>query len=148
MFRDDVMKKRLHSLISKVEDKIKSELRNVKSLVCTTDGWSSMAQNSYISLTAHIINNQWLSKSFTLATQEMEERHTAVNLAEKLTCILDDWEINGKVLTVVTNNAKNVVSAIKLLSLTIDSENMDVTCAAHSLQLAISTALKDKNFQN
>lgn len=144
--KDETMKKRLHSLKSKVENKIKSELRNVKSLVCTTDGWSSMAQNSYISLTAHIINNQWLSKSFTLVTQKMEERYTAVNLAEKLMCILDDWEINGKVSTVITDNAKNVVNAVKLLPLTIDNKNMDVTCAAHSLQLAISTALKDETF--
>jgi len=144
--RHEAMKKRLHSLKSKVQDKIKSELRNVKSLVCTTDGWSSMAQNSYISLTAHIINNQWLSKSFTLTTQKMDERHTAVNLAQKLTCIFDDWEINGKVSTVITDNAKNVVNAIKLLPLTIDNENMDVTCAAHSLQLAISTALKYETF--
>ncbi|XP_025198809.1 uncharacterized protein LOC112597103 [Melanaphis sacchari] len=105
-----------------------------------------MAQNSYISLTAHIINNEWLPKSFTLATQKMEEQHTAVNLAEKLTRILDDWEINGKVSTVITDNAKNVVNAVKLLLLTIDNENMDVTCAAHSLQLAISTALKDEIF--
>lgn len=67
---------------SKVEGKIKSELRYVKSLVCITDCWSSIAYNSYISLTAHIIDNQWSPKSFTLATQEIEKRHTAVNLSE------------------------------------------------------------------
>jgi len=39
-----------------------------------------------------------------------------------------------------------VVNAVKLLPLTIDNENMDVTCAAHSLQLDISTALKDEIF--
>ncbi|KAL4113763.1 hypothetical protein QTP88_017336 [Uroleucon formosanum] len=144
--RDEAIKKRLHSLKSKVEEKIKSELRNVKSLVCTTDGWSSMAQNSYISLTAHIINDQWISKTFTLATQVMEERHTAVNLAQKLICIFDDWEISGKVSTVITDNAKNVVNAVNLLPLTIDNEDMDVTCAAHSLQLAIKTALKYETF--
>lgn len=81
-----------------------------------------------------------------MATQEIEERHTAVNLSDKLTCILDDWEINGKVSTVITDNVRNVVNAVKLLPLTIDNENMDVTCAAHSLQLAISTALKYVTF--
>lgn len=106
---DQALKKRLHALKSNVVDKIKNELQNVKSVVCTTDGWSSMAQNSYISLTAHIIDNQW---SFTLATQEMAERQTAVNLAEKLTCVFDDWEINGKVTTVITDNAKNIVNAV------------------------------------
>ncbi|XP_050521556.1 E3 SUMO-protein ligase ZBED1-like [Daktulosphaira vitifoliae] len=143
---DQAMKKRLHALKSNVEDKIKNELQNVKRVVCTTDGWSSMAQNSYISLTAHIIDNQWLSKSFTLATKEMTERYTAVNLAEKLICIFDDWEINGKVTTVITDNAKNIVNAVQLLPITIDNENMDVTCAAHNLQLAINIVLKQEIF--
>jgi len=146
--RDQAMKKRLHALKSNVEDKIKNELQNVKSVVCTTDGWSSIAQNSYISLTANIIDNQWSPKSFTLATQEMAERHTAVNLAENLTCIFENWEINGKVTTVIRDNAKNIVNAVKLLNITIDNENMDVTCAAHSLQLAINVALKQEIFSD
>lgn len=47
--RYEAIKKRLHSLKSKVEYKIKneSEFRNVKSLVCTADSWSSITQNSY-----------------------------------------------------------------------------------------------------
>lgn len=35
--------------------------------------------------------------------------------------------------TVITDNAKNVVNAVKLLPLTIGNENMDVICATHSL---------------
>lgn len=73
--------------------------------------------------------------------------YTTVNLAEKLTCILDDWEINGEVTTLITDNAKNIVNAMKLLlPVTINNENMDVTCAAHNLQLAINIALKDETF--
>jgi len=34
------MKKRLHALKLNVEDKIKIEWQNVKSVVCATDGWS------------------------------------------------------------------------------------------------------------
>jgi len=79
----------------------------VKSVVCTTDGWSSIAQNSYISLTTHIIDNQWSPKSFTLVTQEIAKRH----IAENLTCIFENWEVNGKVSTVITDNAKNIVNA-------------------------------------
>lgn len=131
---------------SKVQDKIKKELRNVKSIVCTTDGWSSMAQHSYISLTAHIIDDQSSPKLFTLATEEMAERHTTVNLAEELTCILDYQEINDKVMTIITDNAKNKVNAIKLLPFIIDNENMDITCAAHSLQFAIINKLKYETF--
>lgn len=145
--KDEAMKKRLRLLKSTIEDKIKKELRNAKSVVCTIGaGWSSAGQNAYITLTAHILNKEWSPKSFTLATLDMtSEPHTAEFIAEKLTCILNDWEINGKVTTIVTDNTQHLVNAVKLLpTITIDDENMDVMCAANSLQSAINVALKEK----
>jgi len=49
---------------------------------------------------------------------------------------------------VITDNAKNIVNAVKLLNITIDNENMDVTCAAHSLQLAINVTIKQEIFSD
>jgi len=81
--------------------------------------------------------------SFTLTTEEIVERHTALNIAEKLEVVFSNWEIKGKVMTVITNNAKNVVNAVQLLSSTTNYNISDVTCAAHTLQLVINKALKD-----
>lgn len=33
---------------------------------------------------AHIINSKWKTESYVLSTFEMEERHTAINLANEL----------------------------------------------------------------
>jgi len=73
----------------------------------------------------------------------MEERHTALNIAEKLENVLSNWEIKDKVTTVITDNAKNVVNAVQLLSNTTNNNISDVTCAAHSIQLSINKALKE-----
>lgn len=42
-------------------------------------------------------------------------------------------------MTVVTDNARNAINAVQLL--TNISETYDVTCAAHSIQLAVNNGL-------
>ena len=41
----------------------------------TTDGWRSQANNSYVSITLHYINNEWDMKCFLLETGEIVEEH-------------------------------------------------------------------------
>jgi len=50
------------------------------------------------------------------------------------------WEIDQKVIAVVTDNAKNVLNAVELLSNV--SETNDLTCAAHTVQLAVKYGLQ------
>jgi len=143
IIKEEALKKRLHFFKSTVEEKIQNDLKAVQSVVCTSDCWSSLSQHSYITITAHALNNDWSPMSFTLTTQEMEERHTALNIADKLENVFSNWEIKDKVTTVITDNAKNVVNAVQLLSNTTNNNISDVTCAAHSLQLSINKALKE-----
>lgn len=143
IIKEEALKKRLHILKSTVEEKIRNNLKDVQSVVCTSDCWSSLAQNSYITITAHALDNDWSPLSFTLTTQEMEERHTALNIAERLENVFADWDIKDKLTTVITDNAKNVVNAVQLITSTTNYNISDVTCAAHSLQLSINKALKE-----
>jgi|UniRef100_A0A2S2RA24 hypothetical protein len=73
----------------------------------------------------------------------MEELHTALNISDKLENVFSKWEIKDKVTTITTDNAKNVVNAVQLISCTRNSNISDVTCAAHRLQLCIHKALKE-----
>lgn len=73
----------------------------------------------------------------------MEERHTAENLAIHLGNTFNEWEVNSKVIAVVTDNARNIVNAISLISS--DTNISTVLCAAHSLQLAINHSLRQDN---
>jgi galactitol-specific phosphotransferase system IIB component len=71
--------------------------------------------------------------SFALTAEEMEERHTTLNISDKLENVLSKWEIKHKVTTVITGNAKNIVNAAQLLSCTRNTNILDVTCVAHIL---------------
>jgi len=126
------IKSRLKALKSSVKEIMKKNLRDsIISIACTSDCWSSISQQSYITVSTHIIDNQWFPKSYTLTTHEMEESHSAVNLAHQLKNIFDKWEIETKIMAVVTDNAINIINAVN--SLTNVSETYDLTCASHSI---------------
>jgi len=53
-------------------------------LSLTMDIWTSTATESYITITAHYIDESWVLQAYVLQTLPFPERHTGVNIAEKL----------------------------------------------------------------
>lgn len=143
VIKEEALIKILHFFKSSVEEKIRNNLNAVQSVVCTSDCWSSLNQHSYITITAHALNNDWSPMSFTLTTQEIEERDTPLIIAHKIENVFSNWEIKDKVTTVVIDNPKNVVYSVQLLSRPANYNISYVNCAAHSLQLSINKALKE-----
>ncbi|XP_071579102.1 E3 SUMO-protein ligase ZBED1-like [Temnothorax nylanderi] len=115
--KDEALKKRLNLLKDNVEEKIKVALKDAVAVSCTTDCWSSLTQHSYVTLIAHMLDENWTPKCFTLGVYEMEERHTAANLASRMEELFVKWNINEKVMAVVTDNATNIINATHLLHL-------------------------------
>ena len=58
----------------------------------TTDMWKSIATEGYIGVTAHYIDQSWCLRSLVLSTEAMEERHTAVNISQRLREISMEWK--------------------------------------------------------
>jgi len=56
--------------------------------------------------------------------------------------LCDSQSISEKVLAVVTDNAKNIVNSIPLISSTSEKQIFNIKCATHTLQLAINHAPK------
>ena len=53
-----------------------------------------MVQQSYITVTAHIIDENCKLVSYVLDTSEIKERHTSENLMDHLHNVLKDYDIN------------------------------------------------------
>jgi hypothetical protein len=53
-------------------------------LALTTDIWSSCANDAYISLTAHYIDQYWNDVSCLLVTSPFPGQHTSLNIVEKI----------------------------------------------------------------
>lgn len=106
-------------------------------LALTTDAWTSCHNESYVAVTAHYLNDSWTLQNYLLEVAEMTERHTADNLSERITGIIENWNVEGRVSAIVHDNAANIVAAMRNVA------TESVTCSAHNLQLAIQKGLQD-----
>ena len=76
-------------------------------------------------------------ESKVLQTSEMPERHTRVNISERLKAAACEWNIaNDRLAAVVHDNAANMVLAVDLVG-----EWDDFGCFGHTLQLAVNVGL-------
>lgn len=106
---------------------------------CSTDIWTSISQDSFLSCTVHYIDKEtWELRNHTLCTTELEERHTAENIALGLEMIFLDWNLEKQIFAVVHDNASNMINAGENLQ----NIKEHVKCAAHTLQLAVNDALQ------
>ena len=64
-FSDSVAPK----LYEEVKSKVVTELKSASAIALTTDGWTSRATQSYETVTAHFINQQWKIQNYILQTR-------------------------------------------------------------------------------
>ena len=118
------------------------ELKGVKHVAVTADGWTSVARDQYVSLTTHCCLD-WKMKSACLAILYAPESHTGDYLAQFLRDGLKEFDIfTERVSAITTDSAKNMVSMGKKLQLP------RVPCFGHVLHNAINSALSPEPIEN
>ena len=128
--------RRLPTKYDKIKQRVMKVLTQVKHLSLTTDIWTSRATESFLTVTIHFIHS-WKLKSLVLATIKFSTEHTGEHIADELQRITDHWEITHKVVGVVTDNASNMVAAIRITGWT------HIHCFAHTLNLVVQEAIKN-----
>lgn len=116
------------------KNKMLNAMEEAESVSLTTDTWTSNNTQSYMAITAHYINKEWVQKSILLGCAQLTERHTAVNLKEEMLKVAKFWNIDKKVRTVTTDNAANIVAAVRETGWT------HIPCMAHTLNLVVQAA--------
>jgi hypothetical protein len=80
------------------KEKIKNILINLPGKISfTTDCWTSPSTKSFMSITAHFINEEWKLKHVLLDFIEIFESHTGQNLKNAFVLGLETFEIENKV---------------------------------------------------
>ncbi|MCM0158343.1 hypothetical protein [Candidatus Nardonella dryophthoridicola] len=122
---------------NKIRASIKEKVKRAYALCITTDSWTSINNENFIAITAH-----WLDDTdgttLTLCSHLLDcivysDRHTAVNLCEFLQQKFEEWEIQNKIIAVVSDNAHNIVAAIRL------GNWRNLGCFAHTVNLSHCT---------
>ena len=94
-----------------------------------------------MTVTAHYIYPNWKLQNFVLETLSFPERHTAVNIAEKLKGVGERWGIYHNVITVSHDQGSNMVHVAAMQILTEDCNWQSLPCSAIQLQLCILAGL-------
>lgn len=81
----------------------------------TTDGWTSLNNESFVAVTVHFIDssNETKLSSVLLGCTNFRERYIAENLAIFLRNTVDEWNLNNKIAGVISDNASNIKSALQ-----------------------------------
>src|SRR5206468_1905809 len=87
-------------------------------------------------ITGHWITDDWNLRSIVLECVNVVERHYSKNISELYKQFAAGWDITKKIKALVTDNARNMVSAVN------QSGFAHIPCMAHSLQLSILHGFK------
>ena len=136
--RKHFSKTAIPALFNSTQSALTSTLQEVKHFSSTTDLWSSVCMQPYLSYTVHYITKDWKLQSKCLQTLFMPEDHNGENLAESLKSVLESWGLQeSKQVCLTTDNGSNLVRASHLLNW------LHIPCFVHNLHLAITNAIKD-----
>ncbi|XP_076581873.1 E3 SUMO-protein ligase ZBED1-like [Chaetodon auriga] len=127
---------RVVKLYDATKDNIKKMLSG-ENISLTTDGWTSIATEAYVTVTAHFINDDWEMKDIILKTAEVQETHTAEHVAECIANILGEYNVRPQsVLSITTDNAANYINAVER-----HLQVANVPCMVHTINLAVRKGL-------
>ena len=94
---------------------LKEELATVEFVAMTTDEWTSRSTKQYMAVTLHWLTEAMDIKSTVVDVHRITTSTTSENLAECLTDVMREWDIDTKVETIVTDSAPNIKRAVHLL---------------------------------
>lgn len=131
--------KAIPSLYSHVKSVVMRDLQTASGISCTTDGWSSVTTDPYVSLTVHFLTPTYILKSYCLRTIYLPESHTADNIAVMIRGVLAEYDLYiDDIVTFTTDNAANMKAAARVLNV------VRIPCFGHILHNAINKALEDQ----
>ena len=115
--RDTLKTNVIQPMYQETKDVIKKLLVPATDIALTCDIWSTLQGSTrcYVTVTCHLINENFELLEFVLTTEEMQVSHTAENLSERLHEIIYNWELEGKNITFVTDNAGEMKKATSIL---------------------------------
>ena len=126
------------NIMQQVNDIISKCKPEMESISCTTDMWTSRANDLYISLTLHYIDAKFKLHRWTPFVRNFHDCHTGVNINAELSDMIGTFEMPEEIpIYAVNDNAANVKLAISMSSMN------EYLCCNHTLQLAIGDTFKN-----
>ncbi|CAL9008221.1 unnamed protein product [Prunus brigantina] len=139
------------SLYNREKGKLKELLDSITGRVClTSDLWTSITTDGYLSLTAHFVDANWKLQKRILNFSFMPPPHSGVALCEEIYKLLTSWGVEKKLFCMTLDNASSNDSFVMLLKGQLNLQNallmngifFHIRCCAHILNLIVQDGLK------
>lgn len=132
--------KRMEKMYEDEKEKLKTELKEQEFVSVTSDGGSSSNSASYQDTNVHFITEKFELKSKILSVKENKETHTADNYRKNTDEVLEEFEIEEKVVKTVTDNENKMKAAF-----TKEERN---GCVSHIMHKSYEAGIKVKVVQD
>ena len=106
----------------RLHDDICEQLTDVSAMCLTIDIWSNRTMKAYIGITGHYIKD-FKMQSVMLACRRFKGSRTAENILSMYQQVTDSFNLDGKITSIVTDNASNMTKAFQHPDCESDSES-------------------------
>ena len=130
--------KNAEELLKDITAIIKSCRGDMECVSFTSDIWTSGNSESFISLTVHWIDKEWILHRWTPFVKHFPDRHTGKLIKVKLDEMIRNLGLDSQdiIKYVVNDNAANAV-------LSISPDLIQILCSIHTLQLSVGDTFND-----
>jgi hypothetical protein len=130
------LKTRINDLYEENVAKMIGQFDDVESFSIDFDTWTSIANQSYITINCHAMTNNWKIICFNLETKLIEESHCSAYLKQLVNQILTKFDLEYKINFCIHDNAANMNLVSTLLGIS------DIRCFAHNWDLVVNELCK------
>nr|XP_055075686.1 E3 SUMO-protein ligase ZBED1-like isoform X2 [Misgurnus anguillicaudatus] len=117
------------------KQKAMAELQKTEGVSLTADMWTSINMDAYLAVTCHYVDDKDNLATVLLGVRSFPKAHTAENLAEAKRLLFEEWGIQSKIKSLVTDAASNMIAIANNLKI------RHVICIAHALNLVVKKSL-------
>nr|XP_015802887.2 E3 SUMO-protein ligase ZBED1-like [Nothobranchius furzeri] len=127
--RDDLSNTLIPAWYSVEKSNLIQKLAQVNKVAITCDGWTSVAQDHFLTVTVHYIYKGRMMQN-VLSAEAVYESQTGLVVAKEISSVVEQFNLGQKVIAATVDNASNMDVALKNLNF------LKVGCFAHTLNLA------------
>ncbi|KAF7203537.1 zinc finger BED domain-containing protein 1-like, partial [Nothobranchius furzeri] len=126
--RDDLSNTLIPAWYSVEKSNLIQKMAQVNKIAITCDGWTSVAQDHFLTVTVHYIYRGRMMQN-VLSTEAVYESQTGLVVAKEILSIVEQFNLGQKVIAATVDNASKMDAALKNL-------NFEEGWFAHTLNLA------------
>lgn len=126
-------------LYTSVKENIRLMLRVVPFMSLTTDAWTGCNGGQFLGVTTTFIDEDWSLQTRTLACRPFNTSHTGINVAALIIDVLEDFNVNERIITsITTDRGSNMINAILTVL-----KKPHISCFAHVLNTFVQKVLEN-----